>query len=300
MADSTIVLTGSHGLLASALMPRLAGRGHRILRLVRDRPHGPDQFLWDPVAGRVDAGALEGADAVVHLAGEPIPALRWSRAKKARIYDSRVKGTRLLADALAGLSRRPGVLLSASASGYYGDRREEVLTERSAPGDTFLARVCRDWEAATDPARTAGIRVVHLRSGNVQTGAGGFLGPQLPLFRLGLGGRLGSGRQFLPWVAIDDWVAAVEHLLAADGVAGPVNLVAPQAVTNREFTGALARVLRRPAVFVAPAVALKLVMGELGAELLRGQRMHPAVLMESGFTFQYPELESALRHVLHA
>jgi hypothetical protein len=237
---------------------------------------------------------------VVHLAGEPIPAVRWSRAKKARIYDSRVKGTRLLCEALAGLSRRPRVLLSASASGYYGDRRDEVLTEERPAGDTFLAQVCWDWEAATGPARGVGIRVVYLRSGNVMTRSGGFLGPQLPLFRLGLGGRLGSGRQYLPWMAIDDWVGAVEHLLAAENVAGPVNLVAPQAVTNREFTAALARVLRRPAIFVAPAVALKLVMGELGAELLRGQRMHPAVLMESGFTFQYPELESALRHVLHA
>ncbi|MGH2453660.1 MAG: TIGR01777 family oxidoreductase [bacterium] len=298
MADSTIVLTGSHGLLASALMPRLAAAGHRTRRLMRERPVGPEQFRWDPVAGTIDARALEGADAVVHLAGEPIPALRWSQAKKARIYGSRVKGTRLLCEALAKLSVRPRVLLSASASGYYGDRKDEVLTEESAAGDTFLARVCRDWEAATEPARGAGIRVVHLRSGNVQTSRGGFLGPQLPLFRLGLGGRLGSGRQYLPWISIDDWVAAVEHLLGAEGAAGPVNVVAPQGVTNREFTSTLARVLRRPALFAAPAMALRLVMGELGAELLRGQRMHPAVLLESGFAFRYPELEPALRHVL--
>jgi len=298
MAD-TILITGSHGLLASALMPRLAARGHGILRLVRARPQGPDQFLWDPVAGTVDGGALERADVVVHLAGEPIPAVRWSGAKKARIYDSRVKGTRVLSEALARLSRRPRLLLSASASGYYGNGGGEVLTEQSPPGDTFLARVCRGWEAAADPARGAGIRVVHVRSGNVLSRSGGFLGPLVPLFRLGLGGRLGSGRQFLPWISVDDWVGAVEYLLAADGVAGPVNLVAPGAVTNREFTAALARVLRRPAVFAAPALALQLVMGELGAELLRGQRMTPQVLMESGYPFQYPELESALRHVLH-
>lgn len=298
MAD-TILITGSHGLLASALMPRLAARGHRVLRLVRDRPEGPDQFQWDPVGGTVDRGALERADAVVHLAGEPIPAVRWNAAKKARIYDSRVKGTRLLSETLARVSPRPRLLLSASASGYYGDGGREVLTEESPPGDTFLARVCQDWEAAAETARAAGIRVVLVRSGNVLSRSGGFLGPLLPLFRLGLGGRLGSGRQYLPWMSIDDWVGAVEHVLAAESVVGPVNLVAPQAVTNREFTAALARVLRRPALFAAPAVALKLVMGELGAELLRGQRMRPAVLVESGFTFQYPDLESALRHVLH-
>ncbi|HEV8340237.1 MAG TPA: TIGR01777 family oxidoreductase [bacterium] len=299
MAD-TIVITGSHGLLASALMPRLVGREHRILRLVRARRLGPDQFLWDPVGGTIDVSPLKQADAVVHLAGEPIPALRWSRAKMARIYDSRVKGTRLLSEALAGLSRRPRVMISASASGYYGDRGEEELTEESSPGDTFLARVCRDWEAATEPARSVGIRVVHIRSGNVMTRRRGFLGPQVPLFRLGLGGRLGSGRQYVPWVAVDDWVSAVEHLLAVESLMGPVNVVSSQTVMNREFTATLARVLRRPAVLAVPAAALKLVMGELGAELLRGQRMTPAALMESGFSFRHAELESALRHVLRA
>ncbi len=298
MANATIVITGSHGLLASALMPWLAARGHRIRRLVRGRPQGPDQFQWDPVAGTIDVGALEDADVVVHLAGEPIPAVRWTRAKKARISNSRVRGTRLLCEALAGLSRRPRLLLSASASGYYGDRADEVLTEESSPGDTFLARVCRAWEGATEAARRAGMRVVYLRSGNVMTRSGGFLGLLLPLFRLGLGGRLGSGWQFLPWISIDDWTAAVEHLLQAETVAGPVNLVAPEAVTNREFTRTLARVLGRPALFAAPAPALRLVMGELGAELLGGQRMRPAVLVESGFRFGYSELEPALRHVL--
>ncbi len=298
MAD-TIVITGSHGLLASGLMPRLASRGHSLLRLVRGRPVGADQFLWDPLGGTIDVSPLERADAVVHLAGEPIPAVRWSRAKMARIYDSRVKGTRLLSETLAGFSRRPRVLISASASGYYGDRGEDVLTEESSPGDTFLARVCRDWEAATEPARRVGIRVVHLRSGNVLARRRGFLGPQVPLFRLGLGGRLGSGRQYVPWIAVDDWVSAVEHLLAAEGLMGPVNVVAPEAVKNHEFTATLARVLRRPAFLPVPGAALKLVMAELGVELLRGQRMRPAVLVESGFTFQYPDLESALHHVLH-
>jgi len=297
MAGS-ILISGSHGLLASALMPHLGAAGRRVVRLVRGDAAGSDKVRWDPDTGSIDAGALEGIDAIVHLAGEPIPAVRWTSAKKGRIHDSRVRGTRLLAEALAGLSRRPRVLLCQSASGYYGDRGGELLTERSAAGQTFLAGVCVGWEGGADPARAAGIRVVHLRSGNVLAGRGGFLGPLLPLFRFGAGGRLGSGRQFLPWISIDDWVAAVEHLLAAEGAAGPVNVVAPQAVTNREFTTTLARVLRRPALFAAPAMALRLVMGELGAELLIGQRMHPAVLLESGFAFRYPELEPALRHVL--
>lgn len=294
----TVLVTGSHGLLASALIPRLAARGYRVLRLMRSRATGPDQASWDSEAGMIDAEALEGVDAAIHLAGERIAAVRWTRGKKARIYDSRVRGTRLLAGALAGLARRPRVLLCASAVGYYGDRGEETLTEASPPGKTFLAQVCRDWEAAADPARAAGIRVVHLRNGNVLASSGGFLGPLLPLFRLGLGGRLGSGRQYLPWIALDDWVAAAEHLLAAVAVAGPVNVVAPQAVTNREFTRTLAAVLRRPALFAAPAVLLRAVMGELGRELLASQRIHPTMLVESGFTFRYPELEAALRHIL--
>ena len=294
-----ILLTGSHGLIASALIPVLTGRGHHVVRLVRPpAPGGPDRVVWDPASGAIDPRSLEGMDAVIHLAGEPIPAVRWTAAKKARIYTSRVRGTRLLAETLAGLSRRPGLLACASAVGYYGDRGDEILGEESAPGTTFLAGVCREWEAAADPARQAGIRVVHLRNANVLTPKGGYLAPLLPLFRFGLGGRLGSGRQSLSWIAIDDWIEAATHVLGSESLQGPVNMGAPAPVTNREFTRTLGRVLRRPAPFVAPAFALRLVMGELGGELLQSARMHPAKLLESGYAFRYPELEGALRHLL--
>lgn len=294
-----ILVSGSHGLIASALIPLLGRRGHRVIRLVRPpSAASADQIVWNPAAGEVDAPRLEGIDAVIHLAGEPIPAIRWTADKKARISDSRVRGTRLLAETLAGLSRRPGVLLCASAVGYYGDRGDEILSEESPPGSTFLAGVCREWEAAADPARGAGIRVVHFRNANVFAAGGGYLGPLLPLFRLGLGGRLGNGRQYLSWVALDDWIEAAYHLLAVATLHGPVNMVAPQPVTNREFTQTLARVLRHPAPFVAPAFVLRLVMGELGGELLQSARMHPGKLQESGYVFRYPELEGALRHLL--
>jgi len=301
VADSslTVLVVGASGHLGSALVPLLAGQGYRVRRLVRaPRPVTPEAVHWDPDAGTLDAAALEGVDAVVNLAGERIAALRWTRAKKTRISRSRVGGTRLLAETLAALERRPRVFLSASAVGYYGDRGAEVLTEESPPGHTFLARLCREWEAAALPARRAGIRVVHLRTANVLDARRGFLAPLLPLFRLGLGGRLGSGRQYVPWIAIDDWVRAVAHLLVTESVDGPVNLAAPQQVTNAEFTRTLARVLGRPAVAVVPAFALRLVMGELGREILASQRVQPARLLVSGFTFEYPTLEEALRHLL--
>jgi uncharacterized protein (TIGR01777 family) len=294
-----ILVSGSRGLIASALIPLLGRRGHRVIRLVRPPSvASADQIVWNPAAGEVDAPRLEGIDAVIHLAGEPIPAIRWTADKKARISDSRVRSTRLLAETLAGLSRRPGVLLCASAVGYYGDRGDETLSEESPPGSTFLAGVCRDWEAAADPAREAGIRVVHLRNANVFAAGGGYLGPLLLLFRFGLGGRLGDGRQYLSWIAIDDWIEAVYHVLGMPSLRGPVNLTAPEPVTNREFTQTLARVLRRPAPFVAPALVLRLVMGELGGELLQSARMHPGKLVASGYVFRYPQLEGALRHLL--
>jgi len=295
----TVLVAGSRGHLGSALIPLLERRGHRILRLVRaPRPAGPDHVAWDPAAETIDAAALEGVDAAINLIGERIAAVRWTRAKKARLYTSRIVGTRLLAETLAGLGRRPRVLLSASAVGYYGNRGDEVLTEESSPGDTYLARLCRDWEAAADPSRRAGIRVVHPRNANVLDGHRGFLTPLLPLFRFGLGGRLGSGRQYFSWIAVDDWVEAAYHILTTERLEGPVNMAAPQEVTNAEFTRTLARVLRRPALFAAPASALRLVMGELADELLVSERVSPAKLLASGFTFRYPALEDALRHLL--
>ena len=293
-----VLLSGSRGLLASALIPLLRHRGHRVVRLVRRRVAGPDEVAWDPAAGTIDAAGLGGIDAAVHLAGERIAAVRWSRAKKARIYESRIAGTRLLAETLAGLAPRPRALLAASAVGFYGDRGEEVLTEESPPGETFLARLCRDWEAAADPARRAGLRVVHLRNANVLAGRRGFLAPLLPLFRLGLGGRLGSGRQYFSWIAIEDWLAAAYLLLTTDAVEGPVNMASPRPVTNAEFTRTLAQVLRRPALFTAPAFAMRLVMGELAGELLVSERVHPARLLAAGFAFRYPALAEALRHLL--
>lgn len=294
-----ILVSGSHGLIGSALVPALAARGDRVVRLVRTaKTSSPDAIAWDPGSGWVDATALEGTDAVIHLAGENIAAGRWTPAKKARIRDSRVRGTRTIATALARLSRRPGVLLCASAAGYYGNRGEEILVEDSAPGVGFLADVCREWEAAAGPARDAGIRVVHLRNGIVLSPTGGALAALLPVFRLGLGGRLGSGRQFMSWIALDDEVRAIVHALTRDDLRGPVNFVSPNPVTNAEFTVTLARVLRRPALFTTPARLLRLALGEVAGELLGSQRVHPARLLAAGYTFRHPELESALRHLM--
>lgn len=296
-----ILVSGSHGFIGSAVVPALTARGDRVVRLVRGAPTSPspDQIVWDPGVGRIDASALEGLDAVIHLAGETI-AGRWTAPKKARIRESRVRGTRAIAGILAALGRKPGVLVCASATGYYGNRGEELLVEDSMPGGGFLAEVVRAWEAATAPARDAGIRVVHLRSGVVLSPNGGGLGGLLPVFRLGLGGRLGSGRQFMPWITLDDEVGAIVHALTRDDLRGPLNFVAPQAVTNREFTATLGRVLRRPALCAVPATVLRLALGELAGELLVSQRVHPARLLAAGYAFRYPELEPALHHLLRS
>jgi uncharacterized protein (TIGR01777 family) len=293
-----ILVSGSHGFIGATLAPTLAGRGHQIVRLVRAREAlSPDQIAWDPAAGWIDAPALEGLDAAIHLAGESIAAGRWTAARKARIRDSRVGGTRLLAGTLARLRRRPRVLICASAIGYYGDRGEEILVEDSAPGLGFLADVCREWEAAAGPAHDAGIRVAHLRSGVVLSPTGGALARLLPIFRTGLGGPLGSGRQFMSWITLGDEIEAINHLLTQD-VRGPVNLVAPHPVTNREFTATLGRVLRRPTLFPVPGAVLRVGLGEVAGELLGSQRVHPARLLATGYAFRHPELELGLRHVL--
>ena len=287
-----ILLTGSHGFIGSALIDVLKERGDHVVRLVRgpSRPSSPDP-AWDPVAYQIDENRLEGFDGVIHLAGESLVARRWTPAQKTRIRDSRINGTRLLAGALGRLSRPPRVLLSASAVGYYGDRGDEILREESPPGTGFLAELCQQWEAATEPARRAGIRVVHLRTGLVLSSTGGVLARILPIFRLGLGGPLGSGRQYMSWVAIDDVCGAVLHLLANTTVAGPVNLVAPHPVTNREFTAALGLALSRPTRFAVPAAVLRVVFGEMADEaLLASARAEPARLRASGYSFQFPDL----------
>lgn len=295
-----MLVSGSHGLIGSALVPDLVARGHRVLRLVRGAPPvPPGDVVWDPESGRIDREGLEGADAVVHLAGASIAAGRWTADRKERIRRSRVEGTRLLAEALAGLRQRPRVLVSASAVGYYGDRGDRWLTEDSGPGVGFLAELCQAWEAATDPAREAGIRVVTLRTGSVLSPRGGVLARVLPFFRLGLGGPLGSGRQYMSWIAIQDVVGAVGHVVGRDDLAGPVNLVSPHPVTNLAFTRTLAALLHRPAVLPVPAPVLRFLFGQLADEvLLASARVAPAKLRGSGYAFRYPELEGALRAVL--
>jgi hypothetical protein len=296
-----ILVSGSTGLVGSALIPFLAKGGHGAVRLVRQdaAAGGGPAARWDPGAGRIDAAALEGLDAVVHLAGESVASGRWTAAKKERIRRSRVEGTRLLSRTLAGLSRPPRVLACASAIGYYGSRGDEILKEESAPGDDFLAGVCREWEAATEPAAGKGIRVVNLRFGVILSPAGGALAKMLPPFRLGAGGILGDGRQFVSWVAIDDVLGAIQHVLATGSVRGPVNVVSPRPVTNRELTKTLGRVLGRPTILPMPAFAARAVFGEMAdALLLASQRVEPKHLVASGYRFRHPDLEGALRHLL--
>lgn len=260
---------------------------------------GADEAAWDPARGVLQPAAIEGADALVHLAGESVAAGRWTAARKARIRASRVDSTRLLAETAAGLGRRPRVLVCASATGFYGDRGDERLTEQSAPGRGFLAEVCREWEAAAEAARQAGIRTVHLRIGMVLSRAGGALAALLVPFRLGLGGVIGSGRQWMSWIALDDMVGVITHVLADERLAGPVNAVTPAPVTNAEFTRTLGRVLGRPTLVPLPALAARLLLGEMADEvLLASARVEPARLLASGFGFAHPTLEGALRHIL--
>jgi len=295
-----VLLSGSSGLVGSALVPFLTSGGHQAVRLVRSQPRPEaSEVRWDPEAGDIDAAGLKRLDAAVHLAGESIAAGRWTAAKKARILESRVKGTRLLAETLAGLEQPPKVLVSASAVGYYGDRGEEALREESGSGSAFLSEVCRQWEAATEPAAAGGIRVVNLRFGIILSAAGGALPRLLTPFRLGLGGTLGSGKQFMSWIAIDDVIGAILHALTTEALRGPVNAVAPQSITNREFTKTLGRVLGRPTLFPMPAFAARLAFGEMADELLlTSQRVEPAKLLASGYQFQFSDLEGALRHLL--
>jgi uncharacterized protein len=292
-----VLISGATGLIGSSLSQELESGGHRITRLTRS-PEGPNDIRWDPDADIID-GSLEGHDAVVHLAGESIAEGRWTPSKKERIMESRKRGTRLLAESIAALPTPPGVMVSASAVGYYGDRGNEVLREDSSPGSDFLAEVCKAWEAAADPAREAGIRVVHPRFGIVLSPKGGALGTTLPIFKLGGGGRIGSGRQWWSWVALDDVVGAIVHALEDESVEGPVNVGSPNPMTNAEYTRVLGKVLNRPTFFAVPAPAIRTVIGGMAdALLLASQRMQPVKLRETGYRFRYPELEDALRHLL--
>jgi uncharacterized protein (TIGR01777 family) len=295
-----ILVSGARGLIGAALIPVLERAEHRVGRLVRPgTPDRPGDVTWDPDRDSIDRAALEGVDGVVHLAGEPILG-RWTAAKKQRIAASRLGGTALIAAALAKLTRRPGVLVCASASGYYGDRGEELLTEESPSGRGFLAEVCRAWEAAAAPARAAGIRVVHVRTGLALSAHGGLLRPLLLPFRLGLGGPIGRGRQYWSWIAIDDLVDVFRFALETNGMGGAVNAGSPNPVTNAEFSRTLGRVLGRPALLPVPPLALRLIFGRDAADeaMLTGARLVPARLLATGFRFRYPELEAALRHVL--
>jgi uncharacterized protein len=295
-----LLISGSSGLVGSALRPALVRGGHPIGRLLRSgAAAGPDDRLWDPPAGRLDPAALQGVDAVVHLAGESIAAGRWTVARKERIRKSRVEGTQLLSRAIADATPRPAVLVSASAVGFYGDRDDEVLRETSPRGRGFLPAVCVAWESATERAEARGVRVVHLRFGVILAAGGGALARMLPPFRLGLGGPIGSGRQYMPWITLDDAVRVIQHVLTRDDLSGPVNAVAPTPVTNRDFTRALGRALGRPAFLPMPAFLARLAFGEMAdALLLASARAVPERLRASGFAFRDPDLEPALRRLL--
>lgn len=296
---SRIAITGSTGLIGEALVSSLRSDGHQVQRVVRRAADaGEGDVVWDLDRGTIDAAKLEGVDAVVHLAGEPIGASRWTDATKRAIRDSRVTGTTLIAEALAGLDDKPAVLVSSSAVGIYGDRGDEVLSETSTPGDDFLAEVCAVWESSADPARAAGIRVVHPRTG-VVIADGGPLMDKLELpFKLGVGGKVGSGGQYVPWISLEDEVRALRFLIDED-LAGAVNLVGPTAATNLDMTEALGRVLRRPTVFPIPAFAIRALYGEMGETLATvSQRVVPERLQQAGFSFTHDAIESALRAAL--
>ena len=296
-----VMLTGSTGLIGTALMPFLAGQGHQVRRLCREPSSGAETTHWNPADGTFAEGAFDGIDAVVHLAGESIASGRWTAARKARIRDSRVDGTHRLCEAMAALESPPTVLVAASALGYYGDRADEVLDESATPGTGFLPTVCQEWEDAAAPARRRGVRVVHLRTGIVLSAHGGALAQMLLPFKLGVGGVLGSGDQFMSWITPDDLLGITQRALADDGIHGPVNTVTPHPVTNREFTKTLGKVLRRPTVVPIPAFAPRLALGEMADALLfASTRVDPAVLRKARFEFAHPNLEEALRHVLQA
>ena len=299
VAPITVAISGATGLIGSAFTAHLRAKGHTVRRLVRSGERQPGDIPWDPSRGVLDARALEGTEAIVHLAGAPI-AQRWTDARKREIVESRLTGTAVIARAIGELDAKPRVMLSGSAIGYYGNRGDEQLDERSTPGSDFLARVVRKWEAAAEPAATAGVRLVLLRTGIVLSPDGGALEKMLLPFKLGVGGPMGGGRQWMSWISLGDQLRAMEHALFTEGLTGPANLVAPNPETNATFATTLGRVLNRPALLPLPGFALDLMFGEMAeATILGGQRVAPAALLATGFEFTEPTLEGALRSVLH-
>ena len=295
----TIVITGASGMIGSHLAIALEAEGKRVLRAVRRKPQNDHELSWDPKAGTIDRDKLEGVDAVVHLAGANIAGQRWTEDYKKVLLDSRVEGTTLVAETIASLERKPRVFACASAIGYYGDRGQQELDESAACGDGFLPNVCQQWEQSCQAARDAGIRTVNMRIGVVLSTEGGALKEMLTPFKLGGGGVLGSGQQVFSWIALDDVVRAIRFALDNESLSGPVNLVSPNAVTNREFTKTLGRVLSRPTILPMPAFAARLVFGEMAdALLLASAHVVPGKLAENGLRYEYAELEPALRHLL--
>lgn len=293
-----VLITGSSGLIGSALVEALATGGHEVGRLLR-KPGDGNTPWWDPLEGKIDLCEFDAPEVVIHLAGDNLATGRWTAAKKSRILNSRLRGTKMLADFFSQCDPKPRLFLSGSAVGFYGDCGQTIVDESSPPGRGFLADVCKQWEDATIPAANVGIRVVTIRTGMVLSPAGGALKKMLPPFKLGLGGVLGGGRQYMSWISIDDVVGSVQWLMANDSIRGPVNLVSPTPVTNAQFTKALGAVLRRPTIFPMPAFAARAIFGEMADELLLSSvRVAPTKLNDSGYTFRDPELSEALRRLL--
>jgi uncharacterized protein len=295
MELSRIAVAGASGLVGGALVRSLTAEGHEVVRLVRRAPRSKDEVRWDPEKGHVDAAGLAGCDAVVNLAGAGVGDRRWTDEYKARIRDSRVMGTAVLAEAIASLEEKPRVFVNGSAIGYYGETGTREVDESAPPGEGFLPELCVEWEGATAPAREAGVRTVLARTGLVVSRHGGAWGRLFPLFQAGLGGRLGDGRQYWSYVSLHDEVAAIRHLLDTEGLSGPFNLTAPNPLTNREITAVMGRVLHRPTLFAVPAPVLRTVLGEMSGDVLGSARVLPKRLLESGFTFAFPDIESAIR-----
>ncbi|MFI6013853.1 TIGR01777 family oxidoreductase [Streptomyces sp. NPDC051243] len=297
MELSRIAVAGSSGLIGSALVRSLLADGHQVVRLVRRAPRSRDEVRWDPEGGSVDAAGLAGCDAVVNLAGANVGSRRWTESYKAKLRSGRVLGTAALAQAMASLKpeERPRVFVNGSAIGYYGETGERTVDESAPPGEGFLPSLVVDWEGAAAPAREAGVRTVFPRTGLVVARQGGAWGRLFPLFKAGLGGRMGNGRQYWSFVSLHDEVAAIRHLIDRDDLSGPFNVTAPHPLTNREITEAMGRVLHRPTLFTVPAPVLRTVLGEMAGDVLGSQRVVPTRLLESGFTFAFPEIEGAIR-----